>query len=161
MLAGAIHNALQGNEEITNLLGTYKFDPSGDATPSIFTADPLPTDGDAQTDPNAGNMLPALVITETVGTGLDGQRGRSAAEYNAEIKVVGPQDHAHENNRNIAAKIWDFLDKATVLVDPEGELDIIGSFAEPPQDLGEDDQGFPQFRVRIIATVYAPLKQEA
>lgn len=161
MFAGALRDAIIEDEVNAGLLGTYSFDPNGDPTPSVFTALPLPQDDGNASDPRKYDTLPAVSIVEALGVGQDGERSRSAAEAQADIRIIGPQNHAHEKNRRIAWKIWALFDKNCDVKDAENEFDILGTLAEPPQDLGVDPDGYPQFLVSVSALVYAKEKQEA
>ena len=91
--------------------------------------------------------------------GLDGYRDRSAWEAQCDVIVVGRQDHAHEQYRDIAWRIAALFDKNCEIEDAAGRFDILGTLAESPQDLGEDDEGFPQFLVSVSGTVYGKPKE--
>lgn len=158
MFAGALRDAIIADPVIAGLLGKYRFDPNGAPTPSVFTSDPIPLDDGSPNDPLLNDTLPAIVITETLGEGLGGERDKSAADAGADIKIVGRRDHAHEQYRRIAWKVWNLLDKNSEVKDSENEFNILGVLAEPPQDLGVDPEGFPQILISVSATVYTEAK---
>lgn len=159
MFAGALRDAIIANAEITELLGRYSFDPAGNPTPAVFTADPIPSDDGNASDPEKHDTLPAVKILEALGVGLGGYRDRSAWESQCDIIVVGRKDHAHEQYRDIAWLITALFDKNDQIEDAAGEFEITGTLAEPPQDLGTDDEGFPQFLVSVSGTVYGKPKE--
>lgn len=154
MFAGALRDAIIANEQISNLLGKYSFDPAGDPTPAVFTADPIPLDDGNASDPQKNDTLPAVKIIEALGVGVDGYRDRSAWDAQCDVIVVGRQDHAHEQYRDIAWLIAALFDKTDLASDAADNFNIIGTLSEPPQDLGVDDEGFPQFLVSVSGTVY-------
>ncbi len=154
MFAGALRDAIIANEQISNLLGKYSFDPAGEPTPAVFTADPIPLDDGNASDPQQHDTLPAVKIFEALGVGIDGYRDRSAWDAQCDLILVGRQDHAHEQYRDIAWLIADLFDKNSDVIDPADRFEIIGTLSEPPQDLGTDDEGFPQFLVSVSGTVY-------
>lgn len=158
MFAGALRDVILADEGIVSRLGQYSFDPNGDPTPSVFTSDPVPQDDGNASDPQKNDTLPAVLITETLGEGLGGERSRSAADAGADVKVIGNRDHAHERFRDIAWRLWELLDKNEDTKDGEDVFDILGVLAEPPQDLGVDPDGYPQFLISVSAIIYAPAK---
>ena len=159
MFAGALRDAIIADKQLCKLLGKYSFDPAGEPTPAVFTADPIPLDDGNASDPQKNDTLPAVRIVEALGVGLDGYRDRSAWESQCDVIVVGRQDHAHEQYRDIAWLIAALFDKNCDVADAAGNFDILGTLAEPPQDLGVDDEGFPQFLVSVSGTIYGKPKE--